>query len=136
MAHFAAVRTAALAVCAYLAIAGAAMEKLVHADPPCTRGTVKVDHDQRRLVVTLDNRCDAHIACKVSWRLRCGRAAYQERDAAVSLEAHGEERIEANATSCDGEGDWEITPPRWRCDEPVEIRAQKEPFTGKRPRRR
>ncbi len=131
MLYNAAVRTAVLAFA--FAIVGAASEKLAHGSPPCTKGRVEVDNDKRTLIVSLDNHCDARIPCKVTWRLRCNRGPAQEKEEAVQLEAHGDQRIEATASMCSSDGDWEISPPRWRCDEPVEISERP---SGKRPRRR
>lgn len=94
----------------------------------CTDGKVRLDSDGRRLEVAFRNRCDARVTCKVDWQLRCGEGGRQKRNDEVRLDGRGEERLSLSAASC-GEGDWEISPPRWRCEEPPSI------VDGEKPRR-
>ena len=90
----------------------------------CTDGQVRVDSDGKRLEVAFRNRCDARVTCKVDWQLRCGRDGKQKRNDEVRLDGRGEERLSLSAASC-GEGDWEISPPRWRCEAPQIIDGEK-----------
>ena len=94
----------------------------------CTDGQVRLDSEGKRLEVAFKNRCESRVTCKVDWQLRCGADARQKRNDEIRLDGHAEERLSLSAASC-GEGDWEISPPRWRCEEPQPI------IDGEKPRR-
>ena len=130
MTNNAAARAAALA-CAVFAYVGAVSGNLAFADEPCTRGRVDVDRENRKLVVHFENRCQDKVDCKITWKLRCNRGASEVREASVELRPHGSEYVEANALSC-GDGDWDISPPKWRCDSLAEEPTRS---SGKRQRR-
>jgi hypothetical protein len=102
-----------------------------YAQPHCTRGSVNVDRDGKRLEVALSNECDALVSCKVSWRVQCGREAVQEKSEDVRIDARGEQRVTASASAC-GDGDWYIAPPKWRCEETTPIRDGDKPHRRER----
>lgn len=87
-----------------------------HAEPRCTRGSVRVDNDHKRLEVALSNSCESLVTCKVSWRLTCGHEATQERTEDLRIDGRHEEHVFASASAC-GDSDWYIAPPKWRCEE-------------------
>lgn len=116
-----------LFLCTLLLSAASLPSRSAYADH-CTDGHVRLDSDGKRLEVAFHNRCDQRVTCKVDWQLRCGKDAKQARLDEVHLDGKAEERVSLSAASC-GEGDWEISPPRWRCEEPQPI------IDGDKPRR-
>ena len=134
MTHNAAALAAALVLVAACASLGAAGERSARdgARGPCARAQVHVDEEHQKVLVSFGNRCEEKLSCQVSWAVRCGKGASEEKSDRVTIEGHGESQVEASAVSC-GDGDWRITPPRWRCEEPS---APTEELVAPRPRRR
>ncbi len=113
MHHNLAARAAALALCV-----GVAWGTLASADPSaCARGHTELDREQKRVVVTFENGCDARVGCAVSWTVRCGRSRVEHRSEQLRIDARGEATVTASAQVC-GDDEWRISDPRWRCDEP------------------
>lgn len=96
----------------------------------CASANVAVDEVNQKVIVSFSNRCAQKVSCAVSWGLRCGHGAMEAKGDLVSIDGHAESQLEASASSC-GDGDWRITPPRWRCDEPS---APVEQLTAQKPR--
>lgn len=113
-------RRAAAFAAALALLAGVAPSSYVHAEPRaaparCASVRVEVDAERHKVYVDLRNACEARVGCDVSWTLRCGRGAAEQRSERVMLDGRGEHRVEASALSC-GDDDWRISTPRWRCD--------------------
>ena len=116
MTHIAAARAAALAL-SILGV-GAASETLAFADDrrPCTSSEVNVDENARKVTVSFKNRCEVHVGCHVRWTLCCGKGKAEAREEQLRIEGGGENAVVVSAMSC--EGDWRISAPTWRCDDP------------------
>ncbi len=134
MTHNAAAWAAALMLVAVCESLGAARERSAReaADGPCAQANVIVEEQHQKVVVSFSNRCAAKVSCVVSWSVRCGKGATEAKSDRVSIDGHSESQLEATALHC-GDGDWRITPPRWRCDEPS---APVEELSAQRSRRR
>jgi len=118
MTHKAAASAAALSRAAAFALllAGAAWPSHALANDRCTEVHVEVDAQGHKVLVDLKNSCEARVGCHVTWTLRCGHGRAEERGEKVWIEGRTDQRVEASAASC-GDDDWQISPPRWRCDE-------------------
>ena len=136
MTHNAAAKAAVLALGMFVLGAGAATERSAHAESrsPCTSAEVDVDVNARKVTVSFRNRCEVHIGCKVQWSLRCGKGSNVAKEEMIRVDGKGDASVIANAISC-GDGDWRISPPRWRCDEPEEAQVVERSSETKKKRR-
>ena len=78
----------------------------------------QVDREDEAVDLVIDNRCDAKLACSVSWTLACApgsrRAQRFARSTTFELDAGAEQATTASAAECGDDG-WVIDDVVWSC---------------------